>query len=115
MVGGELPGHQRPGDRTEPAEQPGQLALGDEMDLGPAVSRCERPGAVDRIGPLDDVGGDPAGAVELGELGDLLERLAAGGSVTSRKRVPLPGGPGVSCSTLVFVVCQSASVAGSVR
>jgi hypothetical protein len=72
-------------------------------------------GALDRIRPFDDVDTDAVGTLELRELGDLVEFLAPGPFVRSRKRVPGPGGASVSCSTDVFDVCHSASFDASVR
>src|SRR5215208_1670828 len=57
---------------------PRSSPVGDEVGAGAGVPfGLQRPDAVDRVGALDDVDGEAAGAVEADELHDLLKLLEA--------------------------------------
>ena len=77
MVAGHLPGQEEFRDGLQDPHDAVHLALGYEVHPCSVAVRLERPGSVDRIGALDDVDMDAPRPVELGELDDLLELLAA--------------------------------------
>ena len=77
MVAGHLARQEALRERLQEPRDAGQLALGDEVDARSRAVGRERPGAVDGIRPLDDMRVDSGRPVELRELDDLLEFLAA--------------------------------------
>ena len=77
VIAGHLASHGELRDRLQHPHQTAQLTFGHEVHPRPVPVGLERPRSVDRVGPLDDVRVDAHGPVELGELDDLLELLAA--------------------------------------
>ena len=115
MVARHLPSHDELRDWLQQPHDAAQLTFGHEVHPRSVAVGLERPRSVDRVGALDDVRMDARRPVELGELDDLLELLAARGLRALPDTRSQPRGPSVSCSTDVLDVCQSARFDGFVR
>src|SRR5215210_4817326 len=79
VIAAHLASDDDPRDWLKRPRHAAQLAFCQEAHPCPVTVRLERPRSVDWLGPLDDVHVDPHRPVELGELDDLLDLLAARG------------------------------------
>src|SRR6266542_3059501 len=77
VITGHLASHEELRDWLQHPQHAAQLAAGHEVNPRPLAVGLERPRSVDWVGPFDDVHVDADRPLELGELDDLLELLAA--------------------------------------